>query len=213
MHGPGPAPLLAAGFDWLEAVLPLLFVIFWIVSQVVNLVRRVAGPAGPAPVVPRRPQPQADEVRVDLERQIEEFLRQSRAPREPAAPPPAAPRRQEARPKPPRPARPPQGKAAAAPRLPPPLPGQPRRLVERHLQPLGDAGDDVAEHVQDAFAHDLVHRVSPIASGDDGAGGSRAAGHASPMAAELAPALRDPATLRRLILMREVLDRPVERWD
>lgn len=32
-------------------------------------------------------------------------------------------------------------------------------------------------------------------------------------AAELAAALRDPATLRRLVLVREVLERPVDRWE
>lgn len=36
------APLLAAGFDWLEGLLPLLFVFIWIVSQVLNVFRRVA---------------------------------------------------------------------------------------------------------------------------------------------------------------------------
>jgi hypothetical protein len=33
-----------------------------------------------------------------------------------------------------------------------------------------------------------------------------------PPAAELVAALRDPATLRRMILLREILDRPVARW-
>ena len=36
-------PLFAAGFDWLEAVLPLLFVIIWLMSQVVAFFRRVGG--------------------------------------------------------------------------------------------------------------------------------------------------------------------------
>ena len=36
------APLLAAGFDWLEGLLPLLFVFIWIISQVLNFFRRVA---------------------------------------------------------------------------------------------------------------------------------------------------------------------------
>ena len=36
-------PLFAAGFDWLEAVLPLLFVLIWLMSQVVAFVRRVGG--------------------------------------------------------------------------------------------------------------------------------------------------------------------------
>ena len=38
-------PLFAAGFDWLEAVLPLLFVLIWLMSQVVAFVRRVGGGA------------------------------------------------------------------------------------------------------------------------------------------------------------------------
>ena len=36
-------PLFAAGFDWLEAVLPLLFVIIWLMSQVFAFFRRVSG--------------------------------------------------------------------------------------------------------------------------------------------------------------------------
>ena len=47
-------PLFAAGFDWIEGLLPLLFVIFWIVSQVVNVVRRVAGGGGPPAAPPVR---------------------------------------------------------------------------------------------------------------------------------------------------------------
>jgi hypothetical protein len=210
MHLPGPVPLLAAGFDWLEAVLPLLFVVFWVISQLVNLVRRVAGDAGRprvGPVAPPRPEPPND-PRVDLERQIAEFLRQSRAPREPAA----APRRQEKRPATPRPARVPAAPAATTSRVPPPLPGPAPRLSDRQLQPLGDAGDDVAEHVDGAFAHDLGHRVSPLASGDAATGGAPSAKRDT-APADLAAALRDPATLRRLIVMREVLERPVDRWE
>ncbi len=36
-------PLFAAGFDWLEAILPLLFVLIWIISQVFAVLRRVRG--------------------------------------------------------------------------------------------------------------------------------------------------------------------------
>ncbi len=36
-------PLFAAGFDWLEAVLPLLFVFIWVISQVFAFFRRVGG--------------------------------------------------------------------------------------------------------------------------------------------------------------------------
>jgi hypothetical protein len=34
----------------------------------------------------------------------------------------------------------------------------------------------------------------------------------SPAAAELVEAFRDPTTIRRAILLREVLERPVDRW-
>lgn len=211
MHVPCPTPLLAAGFDWLEGLVPLLFVIFWIISQVVNLIRRVAGAGGrAAPVVPPRPAAPPGDPRADLERRIEEFLRQSRVPREPAPASPAPPRPPERRPAPPRPTRVPPAKGATASRVPPPLPGQPPRLADRHLQPLGEAGDDVAEHVAGAFARDLGHRVPASAPGDAAA---RSMVRGSTLAADLAPALRDPATLRQLILMREVLDRPVERWE
>jgi len=210
MHVPELAPVVAAGIDWLEGLVPLLFVLFWIVSQVVTLIRRVAGDGGrpgPAPVVPRRPPPPPDDAREALERQIEEFLKGSRGERGrgPAVKPPVS-RPEPRRPKPPKPAsRPP---APAASRVPPPLPTAPPRLSERHLHPLGEAGDDVAEHVDGAFANDLRHRVAPQASAATGSPPPR-----DTAAADLAAALRDPATLRRLVLVREVLERPVDRWE
>jgi hypothetical protein len=208
MHVPELVPVVAAGIDWLEGLLPLLFVLFWIVSQVVNLIRRVAGDGGrpgPAPVVPRRPPPPADDARESLERQIEEFLKGSRG-RGPAAPP-AAPRPEARRPRPSKPVQRPAAPVATS-RVPPPLPKAPPRLSDRHLQPLGEAGDDIAEHVDGAFANDLRHRASPPAAA--------ATSNALPRdttAADLAAALRDPATLRRLVLVREVLERPVDRWE
>lgn len=219
----GPVPLVAAGLDWLEGLLPLLFVVFWLVSQAVNLVRRVAGPAGRPGVEPPAPPrriPAAggrggpvDDARADLERQIEEFLDRSRGARaaEPTAP---SPRRQE--PRPPRPpvVRPPRPQAAATPPRSGPLPATARSSVAaRHLDPLGAAGDDVAEHVQDAFKRQLSHLESSLTAGAaaDAPRGSPSAGAAA--ALDLAAALRDPAAVRRLILMREVLDRPVDRWE
>ena len=76
--------LFAAGWDWLEALLPFLFVAFWILSQVFAMFRKLPG-AGPKPpalrpeMVPQRaPDPflekPALDPRVDLQRQIEEFL-------------------------------------------------------------------------------------------------------------------------------------------
>ena len=55
-------PLLAAGFDWLDALLPFLFVGVWILSQVFAVFRRLNGRGGPrpndtapGPLQPRRP--------------------------------------------------------------------------------------------------------------------------------------------------------------
>ena len=219
-------PLFAAGIDWLEGLLPLLFVIFWIVSQVVNLVRRVAGdggrPAAPPVRPPRRPvagEPPA-EVRVELERQIEEFLRQSRGGQQQPtpAPQPAQQRRAEQRPQQ-RPAaqrsdRPRAAGKSSVRRTPPPLPPKPGtpapRLGDRPYAPLGEAGDDIIEHVNDAFANDLGHRDSTLSSPAVVTKPKAAAGG---VADELAAAIRDPAVLRRLIVMREILDRPVHRWE
>ncbi|MGI9178811.1 MAG: hypothetical protein ACR2IT_13260 [Pirellulales bacterium] len=213
---PVVGPLLAAGIDWLEGLLPLLFVAFWIISQVVNLVRRVAGNGGGGrvpPPLPRRPpvrgEPPAN-VRVDLERQIEEFLRQARGGEQPATaaerPPKPTPERRQPEQGTSRPQRPVASplRRAAAPR--PSKAAAPPRLADRHLQPLAAAGGDVGEHVRDAFAHDIVNQSLQPSRGAVGP-----APHA--VAADLAATLHDPALLRRLILMREILDRPVARWE
>ena len=192
--------VFAAGLDWLEALLPFLFVLVGIVSQVVNVFRNVAGRGKPQPPAPpRRPRPpvdRVDDMRVDLERQIGEFLKER-----------AQPRREP----PPKPVRmPPQRKPA--PRSQPAAEAHAERpTTPSRLGSLGDHGADVAKHVRDAFAHDLEHRTSqlakPVAAGESAAAGPAPATH------ELVALVRDPNSLRRLFLVREVLDRPTERWE
>ena len=187
----------AAGFDWLEGLLPLLFVLYWIGSQLVGLFRAAGGGGRPVVQVPAPPQrhaAEADRAREDLERQIEEFVRQSagRAGGSEASPNPAdrEPRRQR------------RSRSVTPPALPP----RPGAAGGRHLGSLQAAGADVAAHVHDAFAHDLG-RLAPSRGEEP-----------QPSRAGAAPALdpaelvRNPLALRRLFLLREILDRPVERW-
>jgi hypothetical protein len=213
----------AAGLDWLETLLPLLFVLFWIVSQVVNVFRNVAGrgkPRQPA-APPRPPVERVDDVRADLERQIGEFLKE-KAPRrgEPAAEPVLIPPQPKPMPRPlpkpqvsPRP-QPPRGKSERLKPAPMPAAGgaasaeasAAQAASSGRLGSLGDHGGDVARHVQDAFAHDLEHRRARPAI----AGGPVAA---RPAPGELAALLQDPNSLRQLFIVREVLDRPIDRWE
>jgi hypothetical protein len=194
--------LLAARFDWLEGLLPLVFVLIWVVSQVMGVFRKAAGgdagrraPPIPRPQrPPRRPPPAGDELAggrpVDVDREIEEFLRRSLGERgrQPPAPPSPVASPPKPRPKPARPRRPVTAGG------PPPLP------------PRGPQGGDIARHVESAFAHDLAHE-SPAAEQ-----AATTPATISP-AVDMAATLRSPAGLRQLVLMREVLERPTQRWD
>ena len=204
--------LIAAGLEWLEGLLPFLFVLFWIVSQVMNLFRAAGNGKQQKPVVIRPRPPAAPPggndrgVREELERQIDEFLKQATrgpADRDRAAPKPRPPKPAAAG----LPAKPAVTRPAAG--GPPPLPGKPgveaRRGVE--AEPRGTA---VSKHVQDAFSHELKHLSSDLTRNAPAAAD---AGPAAPtQAGQLVAMLRNPAAVRQLILMREILDRPVERW-
>ncbi len=229
-------PVAAAG-DWLEALLPLLFFIFWIVSQVVNVVRRVRGGANPAqppaprPVVreirlpaPLKPEARdAGEARAELDRQIEAFRRAQQEAG--SRVPPAKARREAPRPAPRPPA--PVGRSGARPGTPASSQAAPPRSRPGSL---GGHADEIGRHVDDAFSHDLSHSPSGIqpsqqdrtATRGTGEPLSRRTGAAETTAAasrpvttaaeELVAMLRNPATVRQVILLREVLDRPLERW-
>lgn len=201
------APLpFAAGLDWLEGLLPLLFLLYWIGSQVVGLFRAAGGdrkPAQAAPRPPAVPRGGVDVSRDDLERQIEEFLRQSTL-RTAERPSPTAMSRDK-----------PRRKRSAA-GSPPPLPANAASSLtatprsDRRLSGLEARGTDVARHVHDAFAHDLGRLTTSI--GDPPQRGGASAAPVAMPATDLAALVRSPATLRQLFIVREVLDRPVERW-
>ncbi|NBV45461.1 MAG: hypothetical protein EBR86_07425 [Planctomycetia bacterium] len=231
--------------DLLEYLVPILFAVFWILSRLAAVIRRLAGPPvkppafppeivrelsrrAPRPAVPPaappRPLPAAGgpaDPREELARQIEEFLsvrgtpaaQRNMAPRQAAAKPPAQrPPAQKPVTQAPGPRRP------ATPRAAPPRPDKPAapsapRPVAQPVPTVGGVigsttvgglaarSTDVVRHLDGSFPHParLPLPAAPVAP-------------TAPVAAELVAALRDPGSLRRMILLREILDRPVARW-
>lgn len=234
-----------AANDWLEGLIPFLFFVIWIVSQVVGVVRRIGGgekvpggrgpnpgrPVGPVPGEVREVRLPVDPVgerdrraaQEDLQRQIEAFRRgqaeggDREPPRRrpdgppalPKAPPrrdpvvvkPAVPRRQEGGVR--RQATPAASRSGAS-------PGRPA-LSAASGPPsiLGGHEGDIGRHVEGAFAHDLAHAGIRPGGGDQ----SAVAPQTVPTVAhDLVAMFRDPKTIRQVILLREVLDRPIDRW-
>ena len=238
MHSPiATCVLFAAGFDWLEALLPFLFVAFWIVSQVFAVFRRLQGGGRQQPLPPRfdpvrdRPRPpqpageDAADQRSVLEKQIAEFLREATGekksqPTMQKSEPGAA-----TRPQPPRPERradadrrAPQTPRAAAPVRREREPKKnavtreaAARITEAAPQQPRPQSESVARHVQDAFSRELTHLRGTITQDEPQAGGASRTSALTP-AEELMHLLRNPVTVRQVILLREILDRPVERW-
>ena len=191
---------LAAGIDWLETLLPILFIGFWVLSQIVAIGRKIAGrpadagrenrPAAPPPVPRRRQQKAADETRPrlpggggDLHEEIREFL----------------------------------GRASAPP-APRPVPREPRAAVAMSAGSRKPKEiSSIAERVRADFAKELDHLSSPLTSrplaGDESAAGSPPVVPAAVAAAQdIASMLRSPERLRHLVVLREILERPVDRW-
>ena len=119
----------------------------------------------------------------ELDREIEEILRRTlgvEPTRQPSPPePPRSPKQQKQKQKP---------KKQAAP------------------VPSRGSRDDVARHVEEAFAHDLAHE-SP-----SGTAAQSVAAIAAAPSAELIASLRSPENLRKLIIVREILEVPSHRW-
>ena len=174
------------------------------------------------PVVPVG-EPERRAAQDDLQRQIEAFRRGQaaggipdpprRTPSNPPALPKAPPRRE-----------PVAGKPAAARgqeggvrRSPAPTANRSAAAPARQGTPpannpppiLGGHGGEIGRHVDGAFAHDLAHAGIRPGSSDQ----SAVAPQTVPTVAhELVAMFRDPKTIRQVILLREVLDRPIDRW-
>jgi len=235
-----------AANEWLEGLVPFLFFVIWIVSQVVGVVRRLGGdgkipearpnagrPVGPAPGPVREVRPpvvaagerERRAAQEDLQRQIEAFRRgqaegadrdpprrtPQNPPSLPKAPPrrepvavksvnPAAPRGQEGARRPPSPVAP---RPAATPSRAGTVAANPPPAI------LGGHAGEIGRHVEGAFAHDLAHAGVRPGSADQ----SAVAPQTVPTVAhDLVAMFRDPKTIRQVILLREVLDRPIDRW-
>jgi len=218
-----PCILLAAGIDWLETLLPLLFVGFWILSQVFAVFRRIAGGPRPEERVReiQRPRPAAPaagpDARDELQKQIEEFLKNvvpgesreaSRRPVEQKKPALAKPRAV------PPPLQPGAAKTGSPRREPVPATvAQP--AAQRRVGALETTASDVERHVHDAFAHELSHLAPGLESPGRVVHGAEAGAGPRPStttAQDLVKAARNPVTVRQAILLREILDRPVDRW-
>jgi hypothetical protein len=233
-----------AANDWLEGLVPFLFFVIWIVSQVVGVVRRIGGggkgaggdpnagrPVGPAPGQVREVRPPvvpAGELdrraaQDDLQRQIEAFRRGQaeggipdpprRTPSNPPALPKAPPRREPVAGKPAAP----RGQEGGVRRSPAPTANRSAAAPARQGTPpannpppiLGGHAGEIGRHVDGAFAHDLAHAGIRPGSSDQ----SAVAPQTVPTVAhELVAMFRDPKTIRQVILLREVLDRPIDRW-
>jgi len=234
---PAGGVLLAAGFDWLEPLLPFAFVAIWLLSQVFAVLRRLQGNGGNdrRPPVPRfdpgrqrpRPPPPAggaggDDPRTVLEKQIADFLREATGEPRPRAPRPAETAAPGSR-RPPVPQRPQQPLREEVTRRRADRQATGPTLAAKERQAGGtdpaarrpaEQEVSVARHVQDVFSRELSHLRGAIKEGEPQGGvavpAAALAGRAQ--TDELVHLLRSPATIRQVILLREVLDRPVHRW-
>ena len=201
--------LMAAGLDWLEGLLPLLFVVIWIVSQIIGTLRK-AGQARRQAAEPPQLREAGDNAAGDpqgLDREIEEFLKRSLGGQPKRQPPPPSPSSRERS----------RQRGSGQRQRPPVTAGQPPLLPvqqSRVQQPLVQqirmeatrvGAADISSHVESAFAHDLAHESPGLTA-------SRPTNQqAAHPAAHLIAALRSPEGLRQLILMREILERPAFR--
>jgi hypothetical protein len=186
--------VLVAAFrgDLIDTLIPVLFVAIWIITQVINAFRKAGAkpPQQPARPPQARPvPPQAGQGRPpELDREIEEILRRTLGVEPARQPPPRSP-------KPPKQKQKQQQKKQAVLDSP--------RLTQ---QASRGSRDDVARHVEEAFSHDLAH-ASP-----SGTAAQSVAAIAAAPSADLIASLRSPENLRKLIIVREILEVPTHRW-
>ena len=226
------SPFIAAAIDWLETLLPALFVGWWILSQILTVFQRPKKKASekevfrgkkikpvrtqtenvrpldqpvstiqkPKPKPKDRIEPQkvsskkVDSSRRKIEQEIEEFLTKRDAESHTQI-------QQDLRSEGTQSKETRRRTASMRDRASDPSSGL---SVEAFLE-RNTTKESVAEHVYEAFAHDLKHEVPNEEP-------AKVPNQTQSVSQSFATLLRDPQTLRHLIVMREILDRPIDRW-
>jgi hypothetical protein len=228
--------LLAAGQDWIQVVLPVVFFVIYLLGHLATNSMAKSGrrpnqagrnaprgqvPAGQGPV--REPTPQDP-----LNREIEEFLRRAAEARRGKSsalqPAPAEPAVASPTPSPTVAERATTPKARAADRLTDRVSASVERHLGRddvgtHADRLSDdmtrADREMEKHLRETFDHRLGtlgdSSGDATISDDDPSTSARPA--PSQATALAAAALASTANVRQAIILNEILSRPEHRWD
>jgi hypothetical protein len=222
--------LLAA--DWWNWVIPAVFIIIYLLNHVLSGAKAAGGAKPPQPQRRRVPTPPPDRAarpqqpapgQAQLNTEIEQFLKRANERRMEKA-------RRDLAPEP----------ASPAPSPPPPRPAEPAidvtpldrdfNAVEKSVkQHLGNRGfQERAEHLADDILRQeaemqrhleqaFSHRLGTLSGRDSTA--PKAAAEAPPATADraatamaLAGILTNQSDIRKAILLKEILERPIDRW-
>ena len=213
--------ILADLENFLRAIVPLLAIVFWIVSQFMGNREKAGAPREAArKPIPPRPEKKAD-ADASIREQVEQFLRQAaeqrhRAPaaeRSAATPPPIPPQnpkrtrgpKKEAAQKATRELSEVRAKTAQESRF---APSRLSSVGDRHLEETAvtQADERMAERLHQKFDHSLGRLAKPRVSSQSE---DEPVQLQSP-AALIAAALREPQNVRQAIILSEIMKRPAE---
>ena len=216
-------PLLAVAIeDVAGVVVGLIFLVFFVISQLAGATKKGKRPPAEVDIQPPRRDPprgnQPPPPEKKLADEIDSFLREVQQQPKPVAPPrptPVAPQPVMASIVEPEPQRLSEGFASLEQRdsihdVTPSRP-EPRRSPSQADQRL-------EEHVHDVFDHDVGHlgdRYEAAANKPESRGVTDDAATVTAVpssASEFAEFLRDPTDVRKAIVLSEILNRPSDRW-
>ncbi len=204
----------------------LLFLVFVVVAGINQMIKTAREKQAMRP--PRPPQPEND-VRRQIESELEAFLRraqggQAQPPQPPAAPQPQPSNKQKNKQAKKARRAAAAGEAVAAevvegkqrPRLEPRLQQHidTSRFDERakHLTNIPQEADDLDSHVHKVFDHQLGSLGERSRVQSDQTTVAAEGQGTTPTAAAISAMLADPVSLQQAIIMQEILSRPTHRW-